>query len=280
MDADLKSDSTTKLGTILLGRGLVTKEQLDQALRAQVVGGVRRLGTILVRMKVLTADQLTDALTAQGQRVVTVEGEFNDNVRNKLPRHLCRKYSVLPLSLEGNNVLKLAMADTLDAVAVAEVENYTGHAVQPVLARLSEIEREIPVRVAFSWGDIYKSQLYRSASRVAIPAAVLLLLVGVVWAYRDFHEQRYGVIKLAGDAVIYKNHDLMIDVNKDGSVYFSGRGAFSNGSYGVRFENPRVLATFVAGARRQFSAEQLEWMSWVFREKLKVSEPLLTAASR
>jgi hypothetical protein len=265
------------LGEILLARGLVTKEQLDQGLRAQV-GGLRRLGSILIGMKVLTDANLTDALSEQlGLPVVKVGEEFNDGARNVLPRHLCRKYSVVPLTLEGNNVLRLAMADPLDRAAIADVEHYTGRVVQPVLARLSDIDREIPARMAFSRQDLFNPQVYRTVARVAVGALLVLLAVIGALVYRDVRTQRYGTVSRLDGAVIYKNHDLMIDVAKDGSIFFSGRGAFAGGYYGVRFENAGQMASFVRGALQQFSTEQLEWLRWVFREKLKVAEPLFDA---
>lgn len=271
MDAKLNPGGKLLLGEILLQRGLITKEHLDQALRVQV-GGLRRLGHILIRMKCISDENLTDALSAQlVLPIVKVDDEFQAAVKTVLPRFLCRKYSVLPLSLESNNVLRLAMADPLDGVAIAEVENYSGYAVQPVLARLSDIDRSIPDHVAFSRPDLFNPQVYRSAARVAIGAALVLMLVTGILVYREAREQRYGTISRVGDSVIFKNHDLMIDLGKDGSIYFSGRGAYANGYYGVRFENPWLLASFVKAAERQFSAVQKEWVDWVLREKLKTT---------
>jgi hypothetical protein len=263
------------LGEILLELGLVTKEQLDQALRVQV-GGMRRLGSILVRMKLLTGDELTEALSAQLKLpIVKIEDESRDNAKTVLPRYLCRKYSVLPLSLESNNVVRLAMADPLDGVAIADIENYTGHAVQPVLARLHDIDRALPSHTVFSRHDLFNPQVYRSAARAAIGAALCLLGIAGFFVFREVRTQRYGLVSRVNGSVIFRNHDLTIDVARDGSIYFSGRGAYASGNYGVRFENTSQLTSFVRGAVRQFSTEQLEWMDWAFREKLKVAEPLV-----
>ena len=121
MDAKHQPGGRMLLGEILLERGLITKEQLEQALRVQV-GGVRRLGSILVRMKLLTAENLTEALSTQLKLgIVKVDEEFRRDVAGVLPRFLCRKYSVIPVSLESNNVLRLAMADPLDGVAISDV---------------------------------------------------------------------------------------------------------------------------------------------------------------
>lgn len=274
MDAKEKEKPGKKLllGEILLERGLVTKEQLDQALRVQV-GGMRRLGSILVRMKLIKGDDLTEALSAQLKLpIMTVEDEYHDNAKAILPRYLCRKYSVMPLSLESNNVVRLAMADPLDGVAVSDVEHYTGLVVQPVLVRLNDIDRAIPSHTVFSRHDLFNPEVYRSAARVAIGAALCLFVITGFLVYREVRIQRYGMETRTTNSVIFKNHDLMIDVGKDGSIYFSGRGAYANGYYGVRFESATQLTSFFKGAVRQFSAEQIEWMNWVLREKLKGSE--------
>jgi hypothetical protein len=93
--------------------------------------------------------------------------------------------------------------------------------------------------------------------------------------YREVRTQRYGLVSRVNGSVIFKNHDLMIDVARDGSIYFSGRGAYANGYYGVRFENTAQLTSFIRGAVRQFSTEQIEWLDWAFREKLNVAGPLV-----
>lgn len=277
MDATQKPGARLLLGEILLERGLITKEQLDQALRVQV-GGIRRLGSILVKMKLISAESLTDALAAQLKLgVVKVEEEFRREVEGVLPRFLCRKYSVIPVSLESNNVLRLAMVDPLDGVAISDVEHYTGRVVQPVLARLTDIERAIPARVRFSRQDLFNPHVYRSVARTAAAAILVLLAVSGLLVYRDVQAQRYGKETHVGGSVIFQNHDLMIGVEKDGSVNFGGRGAYANGYYGVRFEDKAQLTAFVQGASRQFSTKQLEWLQWAFREKLNVTEPLLVA---
>ena len=231
-------------------------------------------------MKLLAGDQLTEALSTQLHLpIIKIDDEFHLNAKAVLPRYLCRKYSVLPLSLESNNVLRLAMADPLDGVAIGDVENYTGYAVQPALAKLHDIDRAIPSHTVFSRHDLFNPQVYRSAARVGIGAALCLLVITGVLVYREVRIQRYGMVSRVNGSVIFKNHDLMIDVAKDGSIYFSGRGFYANGYYGVRFENARMWSSFVKGAAGQFSAEQIEWMNWVLREKLNGSEQSMIAKS-
>lgn len=276
MEAQQSSCKRMLLGEILLDRGLVTKEQLEQALRVQV-GGMRRLGSILVRMKILGAESLTDALSEQQNLpVIKVDTEVRPGVERVLPRYLCRKYGVLPLSLESNNVLRLAMVDPLDHVAVADVEHYTGYVVQPVLARHSDIDRAIPAHVAFSRHDLFNPHMYKSLARVAAVAVVVLLAVNGVMVYRELQEQKEQAAVLERGTithrekgrVIYNHHDLTIDVAPSGSVFFSGRGGYADSYYGIRFEHPDQLASFMEGAKDQFSDKQVQWVGWVLNTQL------------
>ncbi len=271
MDAQAKSGSRMPLGQILVERGLITKEQLEQALRSQV-GGMRRLGSILIQMKVIDVEHLTLALSQQlNLPILKVADEFRDDVKAVLPRYLCRKYSVIPLSLESNNVLRLAMADPMDTVAINDIQSFTGRAVQPVLARFNDIEQAIPAKMNFNRQDLFNPQVYYSVAKVLIAATVILLLVTGGLVARTMSIQRYGTESHVADSVIYSNHDLTIDVDNKGSIFFSGRGAFADGSYGIRFENPQRFSDFVKVSQRQFSPAQSEWTAWVLKEKLNVA---------
>jgi hypothetical protein len=259
---DTKRRNKPLLGEILLERGLITKEDLDRALRVQV-GGMRRLGYLLVQMKFITDVHLLEAISAQlGLPVIRIDEEFKEEVSRLLPRHLCRRLSVLPLALEENNVVRLAMGDPLDDVAIREVENFTGLAVQPALANVSEIRRAIG-RVPLSLGDLFNPQVYKRVATISAAAALVLLCVAGLLTYREMQRQRIGTISKVRDSVIYKNHDLMVDLSRDGKVYFSGRGAYADGYYGVRFENPAALSAFLKSQRAQLSEEQRGWLDWV-----------------
>jgi hypothetical protein len=63
--------------------------------------------------------------------------------------------------------------------------------------------------------------------------------------------------------VLYKNHDLALDVYRDGTVIFGGRGAFSEGNYGVRFASVDGLSIFLKSQETQLSQAQREWLGWV-----------------
>jgi hypothetical protein len=263
MNTRRRSGDKPLLGEILLGRGLIAKENLDQVLRVQA-GGLRRVGYLLVKMKFISDVQLLDAISTQlSIPIVDVEGEIRDEARGILPRHLCRRFTVLPLALEENHVVRLAMVDPLDDVAIREVENFTGLAVRPVLANVNDIRRGIERHVPFSSQDFFNPEVYKLVAKISATAALVLLLVSGFLTYQEIQRQKNGTISRVENSVIYKNHDLMVDVAKDGAVYFSGRGAHAEGYYGVRFSNVVGLSQFLKSQGTQLSQDQREWLGWV-----------------
>ncbi len=268
MEARRRHDGKPHLGEILLQRGLIAKEQLDQALRVQA-GGLRRLGYLLVKMKFISDVQLREALATQlSIPIVDVEREVRPEVRALLPRHLCHRFAVLPLAYEENNVVRLAMADPLDDVAIREVENYTGRVVQPVLAGVREIQRAVGRHVAFSLRDLFNPEVYRRVANLSTAAALVLLLAAGYLSFVEMRRQKEGTVSHVGTSVIYKNHDLMVDVAADGSIFFSGRGAFAEGYYGVRFESATSLAAFLKTQSGLLSEVQREWLNNLVAKKL------------
>ena len=128
-----------RLGELLVQNGLVSQEQIEEALRVQV-GGNRRLGYLLIKMGVLSEDQLLETLSQQlGLPIITIKDIFDPEVKKVLPRYLCRKYNVMPLRFGERSFFELGMVDPLDGEAIEAVENYTGRVVGPVLARQKDI---------------------------------------------------------------------------------------------------------------------------------------------
>ena len=272
MNARRRSGDKPLLGEILLDRGLIAKENLDQVLRVQA-GGLRRVGYLLVKMRFISDVQLLDAISTQlGIPIVQVENEIREEAQKLLPRHLCRRFTVLPLALEENNVVRLAMVDPLDDVAIREVENFTGLVVRPVLANVNDIRRGIERHVPISRQDLFNPEVYTFVAKVSAAAAVVLFLVVGIMTYQDFKHEKYGVIEQKPNSVLYKNHDLMLDVYRDGAVNFSGRGAHADGNYGVRFANVGGISVFLKSQEAQLSEAQREWLMWVLK-KLPQSGP-------
>lgn len=261
-----------RLGDILIGNGLATSDQIDMALRVQV-GGNRRLGYILLKMGVISDNQLIDVLSQQlDMPIISIDQEFSADVKAVLPKYLCQKYTVVPVSHGSNNILNIAMVDPSDEAAIADIEGYTGMVIKPLLAREKDISAAINHYIPFSSKDIFNAQVYGRAAKVTTAVALVLLIV-IGWvSYRYVQNDKYGTISVVGGTTTYKNHDLMLGVEESGKISFLGHGAYTKGFYSVNFTSVDVLKTFIEQKRKNFSDKQAEWILWVIDTQLTTAQ--------
>lgn len=125
----------TRLGDLLLQKGLVTTAQLDEALKYQVIFG-GKLGTNLIEMGILEEDDIARALSQQ-YRVPTPTADEVMNVEPQvlalLPRELIEQHSVVPLKLEGRR-LTLLMPDPANFKLIDDLAFRSGLIIKPVVA--------------------------------------------------------------------------------------------------------------------------------------------------
>jgi type IV pilus assembly protein PilB len=131
------------LGDLLVQSGLITRPQLDEALRAQR-SSKEKLGSILVRLNFISEDQLAGFLSAQyGIPSVTLANLTIDaGVLQLIPPEVAKRYDVLPIRREGDT-LTLAMADPVNVHAIDHVTFVTGLRVLPVVAAQGAIRQAI-----------------------------------------------------------------------------------------------------------------------------------------
>ena len=268
--------SKPRLGELLVQQNLVSQETIDTALRVQV-GGNRRLGYILVRMKEITADQLAETLAQQlNTPIIAIDEKFSPEVKKTVPRYLCRQYGVLPLSLKANNILQLAMSDPSDGDAISDLEHYTGMVIEPFLARHSEIDREINRKIPLGIKDFFTPRTNTWATRT-IAALALFLVFGLgSFTYDYMQKDRYGTVSISDTHTLYKNHDLILGVDKAGKISLLGHGAFANGYYSVSFDTPETLKAFIHSRDKDFSEKQRSWLEWAIN---KTNADSMTKAS-
>ncbi len=132
-----------RLGELLLGAGLVSQKQLDEAL-AEQRGSHQRLGAILVRRGFLTERQMLEVLSQQyGIPTVDLSLVTPDPELLKLvPADVARKYRVLPVERHARSI-HLAVPDPTDLSALDAIGFMTGLHVVPRLAELEEIQTTI-----------------------------------------------------------------------------------------------------------------------------------------
>ena len=129
------------LGQLLLDRGVLRPEQLDQALAEQERGGFQRLlGEVLVDLKLCTEDQIVESLAAgYGVPYARVSPKVADpKVIGTLPRAFLEQHGVLPLFLV-DGVLTVAVAEPANVFLIEEVERVCGHPAQVVAATARDI---------------------------------------------------------------------------------------------------------------------------------------------
>jgi type IV pilus assembly protein PilB len=123
-----------RLGEILLREGLVTREQLAQAL-AEQKNSKHRLGYVLVKLGLVQELEITKVLARQ-YRMPAVDlsrFEVDPKIIKLVPADMATKSVVLPLKREGRT-LTVAMADPTDLGLLEDLKFITRFDLFPVIA--------------------------------------------------------------------------------------------------------------------------------------------------
>ena len=135
-----------RLGDILVSEGVITEEQLTEALEKQRGTG-KKLGITLVDLGMTTEDDIVTALQRQLSldRVKLSEIKIPEEILKLVREDLLRKNTLLPFafSIENMNVLRVAMADPLDIVAIDDLAILTNFQIEPVIATSRDITAAI-----------------------------------------------------------------------------------------------------------------------------------------
>ncbi len=130
-----------KIGTILLEDGLITREQLSEALSLSM-SNRHPLAENLVMMGVITEEQAINALSKQtGLPVVSLTGiKIPDEVLALVSGQILRKHTMIPIGFgRDKNTIILAMVDPLNVAATEDFAMASGYSPQPVFATTHEI---------------------------------------------------------------------------------------------------------------------------------------------
>jgi type IV pilus assembly protein PilB len=132
-----------RLGELLAAEGLITLEQLAEAMQVQQRTG-QRLGAVLVDLRYVTEEQIMSTLEQQlGIKRMRVDRDCIDAAAlQRVPEALIKRHRVFPVGFCGQDrsTLVLAMSDPLNVVAIDDVELASGLAVEPVLVSDHEID--------------------------------------------------------------------------------------------------------------------------------------------
>jgi type IV pilus assembly protein PilB len=124
----------SRLGQMMVERGLITEEQLDDALDRQRRSR-RRLGETLVEMGAVSSIDLAQALAEHlGVPFVNLDEKPPDLVLAALiPEEVARRYRALPVDCWSNQLV-IAMANPNDVFALDDLRVLTGQSIIAALA--------------------------------------------------------------------------------------------------------------------------------------------------
>ncbi len=126
--------STERLGDLLVREGLITREQLSQALQEQRNSGMR-LGYTLVKLGLVEETEITKMLARQYRMpaVDLARFEVDPRIVKLIPAEVAVRHTVLPLKREGRT-LTVAMSDPTNMTVVDDLKFITRYDIFPVIA--------------------------------------------------------------------------------------------------------------------------------------------------
>lgn len=139
----MKKAQKKRIGDLLLETGMITNEQLQEAIAEQKKTG-KRLGEVLVSKGIINDEDILGALEFQlGIPHMDLEQYTIDfNIASKVPESIARRYTAIAVGVDDNK-LKVAMKDPLNMFALDDLKISTKMEIMPILASEKAIERVI-----------------------------------------------------------------------------------------------------------------------------------------
>ena len=132
-----------RLNEILIGSGLITREQLSEALRVQREKG-GRLGRLLVELGSISEEDLMLAMS-QGLNIPPVNLtrlQVDPEIVRLVPEHVAKHYGLIPISKMGKT-LTVVMSDPLNVFAMDDIKVLTGFNLRPLISTQKEIAQAV-----------------------------------------------------------------------------------------------------------------------------------------
>ncbi|MEG2058987.1 MAG: GspE/PulE family protein [Lachnospiraceae bacterium] len=131
-----------RLGDILISEHLLTQERLDELLEQQKASG-KRLGEFLIEEGYVAEDDIAKALSNQlSLDMISLNGvTIQEDIIALVDGTLLRKHTMVPFEFKDNNpnMVRMAMSDPMDTVAMDSFSIITNLQVEPVVATAHDI---------------------------------------------------------------------------------------------------------------------------------------------
>ncbi len=132
-------DSSNRFGQLLLRAGIITEQQLNDALEVHRATG-NPIGRVLVDLKYVSQADLLRVMARQMGVSFVDLGETNPEIPaiNLVPRDLAERYTLMPVSLK-DGTLTVAMAEPQNIMALDDLRIVTGIDIKTVIATKDDI---------------------------------------------------------------------------------------------------------------------------------------------
>ena len=217
-----------KLGNFLVREGLITPEQLENALQEQKANG-GMLGSNLVKMGYIEEAELMEFLSKQFGVPSTDPSKLDvdPDVIEMIPGNIVQKYKIVPISLEGQT-LTIAMVDPSNIFIIDDIKFLTRKNIRVTVATESSIKSamdrfydagaaledvmqefdEDGVDVVEGSEDLDLGELESAAEQAPVVKLVNLILVDAIKkAASDIHIEPYEKsfrVRYRIDGVLYE----------------------------------------------------------------------------
>lgn len=135
-----------RLGDILIDAGVIDEEQLKTALTVQREKG-RKLGETLIDLGYTTEVEIANALHRQlnYDYVILSERRIEPDIIKLVGEEILRKHTVMPFEFKQGypNILRVAMANPLDYLAIDDIAIVTNFQIEPAVATNQDIAAAI-----------------------------------------------------------------------------------------------------------------------------------------
>ena len=134
----------TQLGQILLQYNLINESQLEEALRFQETSD-KRIGEILVELDVLDSTQVAEALAVQLELpfIQLDRYQASPDAVKLVPKNVAERLNLIPLLIDDEGALLVAMSDPLDLPAQDEIKMLTNHDLHIAASGTDDIRKNI-----------------------------------------------------------------------------------------------------------------------------------------
>lgn len=134
-----------RLGDLLVQYGIISEDQLHQALKIQRETGAK-IGEALIQLGFVTKQSINEVLEYQlGIPYIHIEEyEIDVNATKTITEEMAKKHILIPVKQTDTEVY-VAMADPLNIFAIDDVQIFSGKDVVPLLAEEVNIIRAIEI---------------------------------------------------------------------------------------------------------------------------------------